>query len=119
MGNSFYADTSGIANNSPYMRELGSRLLAVHDLLNATQSELWNCWGEDRTGAQFYEQYGPNAQRILETIHDSKQLFDSTSDGISTMAKGLERMEDSHLDAARRLAPGSVDPHSTGTGKHG
>ncbi|SEO99337.1 hypothetical protein SAMN05216267_10662 [Actinacidiphila rubida] len=121
MGNTFSADTGGIGKNSPYMQELGSRLLAVHDWLNATHEELFGCWGEhgDRTGAQFYAQYGPSSQRILETVRTAKQLFDSTSDGITTMAKGLDQMEGTHIDAARKLAPTQAEPRSTETGKHG
>ncbi|WP_143031816.1 hypothetical protein [Actinacidiphila guanduensis] len=119
MGNTFSADTGGIAKNSPYMQELGARLLAVHDWLNATHEELLPYAGDDRTGEQFRAQYEPSAQRILETIRSAKQLFDSTSDGITTMAKGLEQMEGTHVEAARRLAPEQVEPRSTGTGKHG
>lgn len=74
--------------------------------------------GEDRTGEQFYSQYGSSSQRIHEAVHGAKLMFDSTSDGIGTMARGLENMEDTHITAARRLTASTTDTGSTGHGTH-
>jgi hypothetical protein len=119
MADDFYADTDGIDKHTPYMRELANRLEAVHSLLKATESDLWGCWGEDKTGEEFYAQYGDSSGRIHEAVHGAKSVFDSTSDGIGTMAKGLQDMEDTHVEATRRLAAESTDAGSAGTGSSG
>ncbi|BBA96932.1 hypothetical protein RVR_2458 [Actinacidiphila reveromycinica] len=118
MAEEFYADTDAIAKYEPYMRELGSRLKGIGTRLTAAEDSLWDCWGDDNTGHQFYSQYQPGSKRIKEAVLGSAGLFESTSDGIKTMAKGLDAMESDNVFAARSLAEPTTPTARSNGGAH-
>jgi len=115
--NNFYVDTDGIARYEPFVREVGAHLRAVHEALQARLADLGPCWGDDATGHQFLAQYQPGARAIREAVVGASQLFDSTSDGIGTMAVQFDRLETENIDAVGRKITNA--PGGTGAPGHG
>ncbi|MFY4722499.1 WXG100 family type VII secretion target [Streptomyces sp. LaBMicrA B280] len=109
----FYVDTAGLRNQLPYVQQLAARFRDIGKGLEGRLSELGECWGEDATGRQFYEQYATPRKQIIDSTGQMGQLVDSMHDGIRTMAVNLERMEDQNVEATRRLHTSDVPPTET------
>lgn len=103
---SFSVDTDGLHAQMPYLRELAGRFQSVGTNLEAKLHALGQPWGSDETGRQFYESYAGPHQQILTGISETGEVLESTGDGIETMAKNYQIVEDQNAAAARSLHTG-------------
>jgi len=118
--NSFSVNTDGLHNQIPYMQELAEQVRGIGTGLQARIEELGDCWGDDDTGQQFYNQYATPRDQILEGVSGTGDVLDSTADGIKTMATQYQQLEDENVFAVRQLQPGDNsgpdDPDGPGRG---
>ncbi|MFI9645504.1 WXG100 family type VII secretion target [Streptomyces sp. NPDC052040] len=114
MGNGeFYVDTDGLRNQLPYVQQLAARFRDIGKSLEGRLGELGDCWGDDESGRQFYEQYATPRKQIIDSTGQMGQLVDSMHDGVHTMAVNLERMEDENVEATRRMRTSETQPVET------
>ncbi|MBC3841049.1 hypothetical protein GXW82_14445 [Streptacidiphilus sp. 4-A2] len=108
----FEVNTEGLHDQMPYLRELASRFTGIGTSLEATLGAIGQPWG-DATGQQFLQSYDTPHQQILDGISQTGEVLDSTGDGIDTMAKNYQTLEDENVTAARSLDTG--DGSDSGT----
>jgi uncharacterized protein YukE len=102
------------------MQELAEQVRGIGTGLQSRIEELGDCWGDDDTGQQFYNQYATPRDQILEGVSGTGDVLDSTADGIKTMATQYQQLEDENVFAVRQLQPGDNsgpdDPDGPGRG---
>ncbi|MDI5963747.1 WXG100 family type VII secretion target [Streptantibioticus silvisoli] len=115
----FSVNTEGLHRQLPYVENLAERFRGIGTSLQGRLGELGECWGDDTTGEQFFGQYEAPREQMFQGIGDSADVLDSTAQGIDTMARNYERLEDENVTAVRSLAPRSAPQESGGGEKSG
>jgi hypothetical protein len=112
--NSFSVDTEGLSHVIPDVENLAMRIRSIGTQLQGKLSALGECWGEDKNGEQFLSQYLKPKEDLVEGITSSGEVLDSTVEGIYTMAKQYDRLEQENMLALQRLKVADPDVDITG-----
>ncbi|MFD8542560.1 WXG100 family type VII secretion target [Streptomyces sp. NPDC059649] len=112
----FSVNPEGLHNQIPYLQEVTERLRGIGSSLEATLSTLGACWGDDAGGREFLNQYAPSKEKIIKSTADMTEVLHSTGQGIETMAKRFQQLEDENIASVHRLvSPSSPHPSEGGT----
>lgn len=102
--NSLYVDTDGIAKTVPYMQELAARFDKITQTTAADFSRLFGVWGDDASGKNFAASFVPASHVALTAMGGMTDLLRSVSDGLLTMAKGLDNTEQTNAENAAKIS---------------
>ncbi|MGQ4514537.1 hypothetical protein [Streptomyces sp. DW26H14] len=117
--NSFSVDTEGLSHVIPDVENLASRIRSIGTQLQGKLDSLGECWGNDKNGEQFLSQYTKPKGQLIEGISSSGEVLDSTVEGIYTMAKQYDRLEQENMLALQKLKAVDPDVDISGSGSGG
>ena len=111
MSDTVWVDTERLVRAVPGLTELSHDVAGVYSDLIAELNGLGRCWGDDATGQAFERQYIAPRDELLMGMRDTRDVIDSTGQGILTMVKGYTATEEGNTVAVHGV---TADPHSPG-----
>ncbi|MEU9348166.1 hypothetical protein AB0D74_43930 [Streptomyces sp. NPDC048278] len=91
------------------LEQLADQLISAGDQLQNASESYGECWGDDKTGKQFYEQYQePHSQALTAAQQGGSVLHDSTEQ-VAAMVKAFESSEDNAAATGSSLSSGAND----------
>ncbi|SHH05850.1 WXG100 family type VII secretion target [Streptoalloteichus hindustanus] len=98
MTRQFGVDTERLGKVSGDAENLAVRLERIYDNLLSRTQEVGQCWGDDKTGKSFEQNYLANSKDVLTAMREMSSVVRSMRDGVNTMAKGFRRTEANAVD---------------------